>query len=82
VFSCSDLFCSAPQQIGSNITGTALHTFRTPVGVASMALRFTSDGADSGEGFQATWGPVWMDVCGDRVRDAGEGCDDGNIVGG
>ena len=82
MFSCSDLSCSQPQQIGTNITGTALHAFRTPAEVISIAVRFTSDGVDSGQGFEATWGEVWAGVCGDRLRDEGEGCDDGNTVDG
>ena len=82
VFSCSEVSCAQPVQIGSNITGTALNAFRTPAGVVSMALRVTSDGVDSGQGFVATWGAAWTEVCGDKLRDAGEGCDDGNTAGG
>lgn len=82
VFSCSETSCAQPQQIGTNITGTALHAFRTPAGVISIALRFTSDSAASGQGFAATWGAAWTGVCGDKLRDSGEGCDDGNTAGG
>ena len=82
VFSCSDVSCSQPLQIGTNITGTALHAFRTPVWVVSIALRFTSDSVNSGQGFEATWGVAWTGVCGDMLRDEGEGCDDGNTAGG
>ena len=82
MFSCSDESCAQPLQIGTNITGTALHAFRTPSGVVSIALRFTSDSVDSGQGFEATWGAALTGVCGDKLRDEGEGCDDGNTDGG
>ena len=82
VYSCQDEACvgAAAGQIGFRISGTALQSFRSATGI--VKLLFTSDGVGVRQGFAASWGPAVFGVCGDRLRDAGEGCDDGNSLSG
>jgi cysteine-rich repeat protein len=43
-------------------------------------IRLTSDSATNGAGFTVAWGAVGQRQCGNRFREPGEECDDGNTI--
>ena len=45
-----------------------------------MQVHFSSASSARRESFRATWGVMGAETCGDRFRDAGEECDDGNSL--
>jgi cysteine-rich repeat protein len=78
VFSCEDSGCACRELVGPPMSGAALGKFRSQGGL--MQVHYASASSERQEAFRATWGEMGEGKCGDRFRDAGEECDDGNSL--
>jgi len=76
--SCVDAGCRKLEQVGLRLTGGVARSVRTSTGFAM--IRLTSDSATNGAGFTVAWEAVGQRQCGNRFREPGEECDDGNLI--
>jgi len=81
VFLSADADASAGEQrVGERLSGTGARAIKVPSGFAR--LYFSSDASVQAQGFSVSWSAAGSATCGDMLRDAGEECDDGNVVDG
>jgi cysteine-rich repeat protein len=78
ISSCVDAGCGQSEQVGLRMSGGVARSVRTSTGFA--LIRLTSDSSTNGAGFTMAWGAVGQKRCGNRFRDLGEECDDGNAI--